>query len=477
MESLRALRGQVVVLAFLDPLCTGACPVATATMVAAKRLIGVHGREVALIGVDTNPIATSVQSVRAYTQAHGMDHQWKFLTGSRSRLESVWRAYHLAVRTENGQIDDTPEIYVISARGTLAELYQGQSSYASIGQQAQVIASEISRLLPAHPRVSSTLSYGQVASIGPGAHVLLPRVGGDTVRLGPDGAPRLYMFFASWLSRRMNLAGQLNALRTYQTTARARDLPDVTAVDEAPIEPSAESLRRFLRSMHGPALPYPLAIDESGRVADGYLVQDQPWFVLASRAGNTLWYWDGALQGELTARQLEEHVRAALTSPPQVAPPTISEAKHILAGSPQPLAGLHREAGKLLGSEKDLLARVRGLRGYPIVINAWASWCTACEQEYALFADASVRYGRRVAFLGVDALDSGSRAARGFLEVHPLSYPSYQSPNGVLTGLAPLVGLPTTIYIDRAGHIVQVVPGQYDSQGSLDGDIEHNLGL
>jgi cytochrome oxidase Cu insertion factor (SCO1/SenC/PrrC family)/thiol-disulfide isomerase/thioredoxin len=476
-ESLHALHGRVVILAFIDPLCTNVCPLATTTMVAAKRLLGVAGQHVALIGVDANPTATSVRSVHAYTQAHGMLHQWQFLTGSLTELESVWRDYHIAVKTENGQIDDTPEIYVVNGRGTLAEIYQSPLAYASVGPPAQIIASEVSRLLPGHPRLKSALSYNQIASIGPGDDVLLPRAGGGTVRLGPDGAPRLYVFFASWLTERMNLAGQLNALRAYQTTAAARGLPRVTAVDEGTVEPSARSLRRFLRTVHGPPLPYPLAIDNSGRVADGYLVQDQPWFVLASRAGNILWYWDGSTQGRLTAPELEEHVSAALTGTPSVTPPTISEVEHILAGSPQPLAGLHEEAGKLLGSEKALLSRVRALRGYPIVINAWASWCTACEQEYPLFADASVRYGRRVAFLGVDALDSGPGAAREFLDTHPLSYPSYQSPNGVLTGLAPLIGLPTTIYIDRAGRIVGVVPGQYDSQGSLDGDIQHYLGL
>jgi thiol-disulfide isomerase/thioredoxin len=400
----------------------------------------------------------------------------QFLTASPDELERVWRAYHIGVRTEDGQIDDTPELYVISQRGKLAEIYQTQLAYSSIGQQAQIIGSRVARLLPSRPHLRSALSYNQIPSIGPGEQATLPRAGGGTVRLGPDGSPRLYVFFASWLSESTHLGTELEALRAYQSSAIARGLPSLTAVDEGSVEPTAQALPHFLQTLPAP-LSYPLAVDSSGRVADGYLVQDQPWFVLASHSGNILWYWDGSTQGWLTVPELTQHVRAALSATPSAKPPTISEAKRLLGGSPPPLARVHQQAGELLGSERTLLARVHALRGYPIVINAWASWCTACKQEYKLLADASVRYGRQVAFLGVDALDDGASDARAYLAGHPLSYPSYQSPSGVLTGLAPIVGLPTTIYIDRAGAIVKVIPGQYDSQGALDGDIQRYLGL
>ena len=102
---------------------------------------------------------------------------------------------------------------------------------------------------------------------------------------------------------------------------------------------------------------------------------------------------------------------------------------------------------------------------------AWASWCTPCKLEYRLFASASVRYGRQVAFLGVDTEDSPGDA-RSFLASHPVSYPSYQSPGGEVGGLAGIQGLPTTIFIDPAGNITYVRPGQYDSAGSLNGDIQ-----
>jgi cytochrome c biogenesis protein CcmG, thiol:disulfide interchange protein DsbE len=107
------------------------------------------------------------------------------------------------------------------------------------------------------------------------------------------------------------------------------------------------------------------------------------------------------------------------------------------------------------------------------VLNMWASWCAPCRSEFGLFASASARYGRRVAFLGADTNDSPGDAL-SFLEQHPVSYPSYETTMGNLTALIPqgISGLPTTIFINRAGKLVYPHIGQYDSQGTLDGDIE-----
>ena len=146
------------------------------------------------------------------------------------------------------------------------------------------------------------------------------------------------------------------------------------------------------------------------------------------------------------------------------------KASAALAGSPAPLASLHSQAGDLLGSQTALAARLRALRGYPVVVNAWASWCTPCRSEFGLFAAASALYGRRVAFLGADTNDSAGDA-RAFLSQHPVSYPSYQTNTSDLNSLAPVGYLPTTIFIGRNGKVRYTHIGQYDTQGSLDGDI------
>jgi cytochrome c biogenesis protein CcmG/thiol:disulfide interchange protein DsbE len=141
-----------------------------------------------------------------------------------------------------------------------------------------------------------------------------------------------------------------------------------------------------------------------------------------------------------------------------------------LAGSPGPLAALHRQGGSLLGPETALAARLRGLRGYPAVINAWASWCTPCQKEFPLFASASLSYGRRVGFLGADTNDNSSDA-QAFLAKHPVSYPSYQTSLQQLRPLAVIGNLPTTIFVNSAGKVTYVHIGQYDSLGTLEQDI------
>ena len=153
-------------------------------------------------------------------------------------------------------------------------------------------------------------------------------------------------------------------------------------------------------------------------------------------------------------------------------PPSAAAARRELSGSPSALASLHQQAGELLGSETALAARLETLRGYPVVINAWAGWCLACRSEFSVFASASARYGRHVAFLGVDANDTAGDA-RSFLEGHPVSYPSYQSSSSELAPLATIAYMPTTIFINRAGTVVNVHTGQYQTEAALDNDIEH----
>ena len=464
--SLSSFRGKVVILAFNDSECTTVCPLTTTAMVGARRLLGAAGSKVQLLGIDANPTATSVKDVRAYSEVHGMTHDWHFLTGSRAQLRRVWRAYHIEVAIERGQVDHTPALFVINPAGGLAKLYLTQMSYSSVDQQAQLLAQEASSLLPGHPAVASKIPYVQVPAIAPTDSVALPRSGGGTVSLGP-GAPRLLLFFASWDRQVTDLGAQLEALERYQHTAQTAGLPTLTAVDEGSVEPSADALPRFLAALSRP-LSFPVAIDRSGRVADGYGVQDEPWLVLVSHSGQPLWYDDVSTNGWPSTAALVSRVRGAMTQTPGGAGAAAAQA--LLAGSPPALAGLHRQAAQLLGSQSALEARLRTLRGFPVVVNAWASWCTPCREEFALFASASARYGRQIAFLGVDTDDSPS-AAKAFLAQHPVSYPSYQSGSTDLRSLAQVEGLPTTIYLDRAGKVVYVHTGQYDSQGTLDQDI------
>lgn len=157
---------------------------------------------------------------------------------------------------------------------------------------------------------------------------------------------------------------------------------------------------------------------------------------------------------------------------PKVSAPSRAAAARTLAGSPAALAALHGQAARLLDADASLQAELRALRGYPVVLNLWASWCTACRSEFSLFGSASATYGRRVAFLGNDTDDTSPGDARAFLAAHPVSYPSYQASYSTISAIAQVQGLPETIFISRAGRVQYVHIGSYDTQTSLTEDIE-----
>jgi cytochrome oxidase Cu insertion factor (SCO1/SenC/PrrC family) len=297
--ALSQFRGKVVILAFVDSRCTTVCPLTTVSMVEAKELLGAAGSGVQLLGVDANPRATSVADVMAYSRAHSMVNQWDFLTGTPAQLRATWAAYHIAVQIQKGMIDHTPALFVIDPQGRERTVYLTQMSYASITQAAQIIAQRVSSLLPGHPKLASTRSLAYISGLTPAVRATLPGVPSGSVTLGP-GQPRLVMFFATWVAETSDLRAHLLALNSYARAAGegggggGRGLPALVAVDEQTTEPSPGAAAAYLKGLGAP-LRYPVAADTTGRVADGYGVAGQPWFVLTSASGKILWKHDGWL--------------------------------------------------------------------------------------------------------------------------------------------------------------------------------------
>lgn len=144
-----------------------------------------------------------------------------------------------------------------------------------------------------------------------------------------------------------------------------------------------------------------------------------------------------------------------------------------LAGSPAPLAALHKQANRLLPGDNDAYAkRIAALHGYPAVVNVWASWCGPCRFEFPLLQHAAARYGKRVAFLGLDSDDSDD-AASTFLEEAPVPYPSYTDPDkGTAESVGAVHGFPDTAFYDRSGNLVYLKQGPYRDTAELNADVE-----
>lgn len=315
--SLSAYRGKVVVVAFNDSECSSVCPLTSTALLGAKSMLGASASQVQLLGINANPKATSIEDVRSYSELHGMLYQWRYLTGSLTQLQSVWKAYSIGVTVNVNQIDHEPAVFVINQQGRLVKLFLTQMAYSAVGQLGQLYAQEIASLLPNHPAVNSHLSYLQVRGVSPATNSSLPQAGGGYVSLGPgqpgQGSPRLYLFFATWDQEITTLGGQLDALNGYQSAASAGGLPGLTAIDEGSVEPSASALPDFLNTLRQP-LSYPVGIDDTGQVGDGYEVQGAPWFVLTSADGKIVWTWEVSVSGWPSTAALGSHVRTALAA-------------------------------------------------------------------------------------------------------------------------------------------------------------------
>ncbi len=298
--SLSAFRGKVVILAFTDSECTTVCPLTTQSMLAAKDLLGRAGDQVQLLGIDANPTAIKTSDVLAYSRSHGMVNQWDFLTGTLPELKAVWKSYGIEVQIADGQVDHTPALFVIDPQGREQKVYLTTMAYASISQSAQLLAREASGLLPGHPALASTESLAYISGLSPAKPATLPTLPSGSLTLGP-GKPHLVVFFATWLRETSDLQAQMLGLSQYARAAPGAGLPDLVAVDEAASEPSVTAVRSYVASL-GTSLGYPVALDTTGRLADGYGVQDQPWYVLTSSTGKIIWKHDGWLPvSELTA--------------------------------------------------------------------------------------------------------------------------------------------------------------------------------
>lgn len=150
-------------------------------------------------------------------------------------------------------------------------------------------------------------------------------------------------------------------------------------------------------------------------------------------------------------------------------PPDYAKA---LKDAPPALASLYDQADQLLPGGKDAFnQRIEELEGFPVVVNAWASWCGPCLVEFPHLQDVSAKLGTKVAFLGVNSQD-GEDSAKTLLRDNPVPYPSYSDPDEDITNELGGVGLPRTAFYDDQGDLIYTKSGQYTSAEQLEEDIQ-----
>jgi cytochrome c biogenesis protein CcmG/thiol:disulfide interchange protein DsbE len=125
-----------------------------------------------------------------------------------------------------------------------------------------------------------------------------------------------------------------------------------------------------------------------------------------------------------------------------------------LIGRPAPAFAL-RPVG---GTEAISLA---SLRGHPVVLNFWATWCIPCVEEHAALSRAAQQLKGDVQFLGVVYEDTEGPIA-DFLRQRGQTYPSLLDADGKTAIAYGVYGVPETYFIDAEGMIASKFVGPLD---------------
>ncbi len=152
--SLETLRGKVVALTFLDPVCTSDCPIIAQEFKTADAMLGSSSRHVVFVAICANPIDTETAFLQAFDNQERLSSvpNWRYLTGSASTLRSVWNSYGVQVDVEPGgaMIAHSDIAYVIDGRGVMRYvLYAdpGPATWATQSSFSATIAKAIETTL------------------------------------------------------------------------------------------------------------------------------------------------------------------------------------------------------------------------------------------------------------------------------------------------------------------------------------------
>lgn len=144
--SLADFRNKIVVLTFLDPVCTTDCPIIGQELRATDGLLGSKARQVEIIAVDANPLYRSNAYTLAYSNQEGLDGKanWEFLSGSLKSLAKTWSNYSVSVSysAPGSMIAHNDIMYVIGRGGVIRYVLN-----ADIGSGSGVVQSSFENTL------------------------------------------------------------------------------------------------------------------------------------------------------------------------------------------------------------------------------------------------------------------------------------------------------------------------------------------
>jgi cytochrome oxidase Cu insertion factor (SCO1/SenC/PrrC family) len=151
--SLKSLSGHVVVLTFLDPVCTSDCPLIAQELRITDQMLGANATGVDLVAVVNNPLYNTTAFTAAFDEQEGLDHlpNWIFLTGSLPQLENVWNDYgeQSAVSPAGAMVAHSDIVYIIDARGRTREILDsdpGDGTSATTSSFSTLLANQVQHI-------------------------------------------------------------------------------------------------------------------------------------------------------------------------------------------------------------------------------------------------------------------------------------------------------------------------------------------
>ena len=139
------MRGKAVLVTFIYTHCPDVCPLIVSHLHAAQDELGPERQKLQIIAVSVDPRGDTPKTVAAFLKAHQMTGRMRYLIGSRSQLERVWRAWFITSKTDPKKPDlvaHSALVYGISGSGKITTLYPASFATQQIVHDVPLLAAQ-----------------------------------------------------------------------------------------------------------------------------------------------------------------------------------------------------------------------------------------------------------------------------------------------------------------------------------------------